>query len=263
MLDHGDNMESLLWSVLMLDHETTETLAEWLATSPTGVADDDWLILGDLNSYDKEDPIAALTAAGYTDLIGRFEGELAYSFVFDGQFGYLDYAMSSASLTSQVTGATEWHINADEPDIVDYNTSFRPPGQTSLFDPTTPFRASDHDAALVGLSLDSFDANLYAWPSTLWPANHKLRAAVVFATSGYRLVDSSIVGVTSSEADSGLGPKDRPGDIVEINDYLVLLRAERFSDEGRTYTIEVMLSDDGQVIFDTATIEVARRRWSG
>ncbi len=35
-------------------------LADWLATNPTGVDDSDWLIVGDLNSYDKEDPIAAL-----------------------------------------------------------------------------------------------------------------------------------------------------------------------------------------------------------
>ena len=217
--------------------------------------------MGDLNSYDKEDPIAALTAAGFTDLIGQFEGEYAYSFVFDGQFGYLDYVMSSASLTPQVTGAAEWHINADEPDIFDYNTSFRPPEQTALFDPTTPFRSSDHDVALVGLSLDSFDATVYAWPHRLWPANHRLRPVLVFATGGkWHLIDSTVVGITSSEADRGLGRRDRPGDTKIVKDYLVLLRAERFSPEGRTYTIDVMLTDDRQVVFDSVEVEVPRRR---
>ena len=30
------------------------------------------------------------------------------------------------SLVAQVTGVTEWHINADEPSVIDYNTEFKP-----------------------------------------------------------------------------------------------------------------------------------------
>mgnify|MGYP000234667227 CR=1 FL=1 len=37
--------------------------AAWLATDPTGSGDPDFLIIGDLNSYDKEDPIDVLKAA--------------------------------------------------------------------------------------------------------------------------------------------------------------------------------------------------------
>ena len=48
------------------------------------MTDDDWLIIGDLNSYDQEDPISRLQAAGYTDLIAEYQGEFAYSFVFSG-----------------------------------------------------------------------------------------------------------------------------------------------------------------------------------
>ncbi len=43
--------------------------------------------MGDLNSYDKEDPIDALIAGGYTDLLLRDQGEEAYSYVFDGLVG--------------------------------------------------------------------------------------------------------------------------------------------------------------------------------
>ena len=46
-------------------------LAAWLATDPTGTGDPDVLLIGDLNSYAKEDPIAALEGAGYTNLIFR------------------------------------------------------------------------------------------------------------------------------------------------------------------------------------------------
>lgn len=234
-------------------------LADWLATSPTGVADTDWMIVGDLNSYDHEAPIGVLESAGYTDLAGESGGEYAYSYVFDGQYGYLDYAMSSSSLTPQVTGATEWHINSDEPDIVDYDTSFKSATQAALFDPTTPFRSSDHDAVIVGLQLDGgIDAEARAVPKRLWPVNGLLRPVLVFAKGGWRLVDSEIVSVTSSEPDSGLHRRDRPNDIIVVGDKLVLLRAEEFTPEGRTYTIEVRLAGGGQIRFDDAVVTVGR-----
>ena len=48
-----------------------QILADWLRTDPTGSGDADYLIIGDLNSYDMEDPIDALKARGYTDLVLR------------------------------------------------------------------------------------------------------------------------------------------------------------------------------------------------
>ena len=89
-------------------------LADYLATDPTGSGDPDFLILGDLNSYRRETPITTLTGKGYTDLIEEHIGDDAYSFLFDGQLGYLDHALATQSLAAQVTGVTEWAINADE-----------------------------------------------------------------------------------------------------------------------------------------------------
>jgi uncharacterized protein len=128
-------------------------MAEWLRADPTGIADPDVLIVGDLNSYAMEDPIMALEEFGFTNLILEFVGPNAYSYVFDGQWGYLDHALGSASLLSQVTGVTEYHINADEPNVLDYNTNFKSAGQiASLFAPDE-FRASDHDPVIIGLDL--------------------------------------------------------------------------------------------------------------
>ena len=129
-----------------------QALVDWLAGNPTGAGDGDSLIIGDLNSYDKEDPIDAILAAGYSDLIYNYQGEYAYSYVFDGQTGYLDYALASDSLVSQVTGTTVWHINADEPDLIDYDMSFKLPAQDALYAPD-PYRSSDHDPVIVGLDL--------------------------------------------------------------------------------------------------------------
>jgi predicted extracellular nuclease len=137
-------------------HRTAQAneLAQWIqATVAPGAGDPDVLIVGDLNSYAGEDPIAALEAAGYTNLVKSFHGDDAYSYVFDGQWGYLDYVLTSASLTSQVTGAADAHHNADEPAVLDYNTEFKSAGQVvSLYAPDR-FRTSDHDPVLAAIDL--------------------------------------------------------------------------------------------------------------
>ncbi|WP_052436319.1 ExeM/NucH family extracellular endonuclease [Georgenia sp. SUBG003] len=133
-----------------------EAIADFLAGDPTGSGDPDHLVIGDLNSYDLEDPIAALQAAGYTDLVRQFGGEEAYGYVFDGMVGYLDHALSNESLTSQVTGTAEWHINADEPDILDYNLDF---GRSADYWTGDAYRSSDHDPVLIGLDLSGKPGN--------------------------------------------------------------------------------------------------------
>jgi len=127
-------------------------LVNWLAADATGTGEDDVLVIGDLNSYDKEDPIDALIAGGYSDLVAEFGGEFAYSYVFSGEWGYLDYAMANESLRPWITETTVWHINADEPDILDYNLDFKKPPQQALYEPNA-YRASDHDPVIIGLDL--------------------------------------------------------------------------------------------------------------
>lgn len=138
-----------------------QALVDWLATDPTGSGDPDFLVIGDLNSYAMEDPVTAIqagsddtagTADDFRNLIKQFVGTYAYSYTFDGQAGYLDHALANATLAPQVTGAAEWHINSDEPDVVDYDTSFKGPQQEALYEPNT-YRCSDHDSVLTGLFL--------------------------------------------------------------------------------------------------------------
>jgi hypothetical protein len=138
-----------------------QALVDWLATDPTDSGDPDFLIIGDLNSYAMEDPIDAIKAGSddtagtgddWTNLIAQYQGTYAYSYVFDGQAGYLDHGMANASLSGQVTGAADWHINADEPDVLDYDTSFKPAAQDALYEPNA-YRSSDHDALVIGLDL--------------------------------------------------------------------------------------------------------------
>ncbi len=133
--------------------------ANWLATDPTSSGDPDFLLIGDFNAYLMEDPITALQSAGYMDLIDTFVGADAYSFVFQGQSGYLDHALSNPSLTSQVAGTTEWHANADEPIVLDYNTEFKSPNHVITLYAPDAYRSSDHDPLIVGLELDSTVCN--------------------------------------------------------------------------------------------------------
>ncbi len=128
-------------------------LAQWLASDPTGTGDPDVLIVGDLNSYAKEDPITALINAGFVNLIEQFNGAYAYSYVFDGQWGYLDHALGSAALVPQVANVADWHINADEPSVLDYNTDFKSAGQIASLYAANEFRIADHDPVLVDLNL--------------------------------------------------------------------------------------------------------------
>ncbi|NER38424.1 MAG: ExeM/NucH family extracellular endonuclease [Oscillatoria sp. SIO1A7] len=143
-------------------NQAAQDLTAWLATDPTGSGDADFLTLGDLNAYAQEDPIATIKNAGYTNLIEKFNGADAYSFVFDGQIGYLDHALANTSLTPQVTGVGEWHINADEPNVFDYNDNTvdagedasNPPRNIPALYEANVFRSSDHDPVLIGLNLN-------------------------------------------------------------------------------------------------------------
>jgi uncharacterized repeat protein (TIGR01451 family) len=142
-------------------------LLTWLTNTVVPAAGDpDVLLLGDFNAYGQEDPITTLAGDGYVDLMTSLLGAGAYSYVFDGQLGHLDYALASSGLASQVTGVGAWHINADEIPLFDYSDEIRDTGEAAfeekpdgsalvpprvLFETASPYRASDHDPVLVGL----------------------------------------------------------------------------------------------------------------
>ncbi|MCB0080021.1 MAG: ExeM/NucH family extracellular endonuclease, partial [Caldilineaceae bacterium] len=235
-----------------------EALVDWLATDPTNSGDADFLIMGDLNSYDKEDPIDAIrngaddqlgTGDDYTDLVFQFLGENAYSYVFDGQIGYLDHALANVDLLDDVAGVTIWHINADEPDLIDYDTSFKQPAQDAIYAPDA-YRASDHDPVIVGLSVCDEIAptiEVSVSPDSLWPPNHKYVSVTATVNAADNFDQNPIVtfiSATSNEPDDGTGNGDQPNDIVVIDDTHFDLRAERAGNgNGRIYTITYQVTD--------------------
>ncbi|MFJ1256316.1 ExeM/NucH family extracellular endonuclease [Cupriavidus sp. CuC1] len=130
-------------------------LADWLATSPTGVPDDGKLVIGDLNSYAREDPIRLLAERGYADMIARFTeaGGHAYSYVFRGEAGYIDHALADAGAASRILAARHWHINADEPISLAYALAHKSEAQQQSFYAPDAYRSSDHDPLVVDLAM--------------------------------------------------------------------------------------------------------------
>jgi hypothetical protein len=130
--------------------DAARELSDWLADDPTGSGGSDVLLVGDFNAHGQEDPLRLLRQRGYVDTIAQFAGTEAYSFVYAGASGRLDHALASASLAPRVVGAAEWHINADELGVFDYNLEYKSERRRGLFR-ADPFRSSDHDPLIVGL----------------------------------------------------------------------------------------------------------------
>ncbi len=143
--DHGDGQGC--WNATRV--QQARELRTFANQVKAAAGDNDVLAIGDFNAYGMEDPIRELTANGFINEIQQHIGTTAYSYVFDGQSGYLDHALVSTSLDAQVNNVAEWHINADEPSVIDYNTEFKP---QDLYSPS-PYRASDHDPVVIGLNL--------------------------------------------------------------------------------------------------------------
>ena len=121
------------------------------ATVAASAGDPDVLVIGDLNAHGFEDPIKVFTDGGYVNQLERYVRPtgMPYSFIFDGESGYLDHALASASLSSQVSGSSEFHNNADEPSVIDYNLDGKP---QDLY-VNNAYRASDHDPVIITLDL--------------------------------------------------------------------------------------------------------------
>ena len=139
-----------------------EAMVDWLENTTYFPDVENVLIIGDLNSYDKEDPIdmiklgaddTADTDDDYFDMMYEIHGEEAYGYVFDGQMGYLDYAMANTALADNVADVNFWHINADEPSLIDYDMTYKLPAQDALYAPDA-YRSSDHDPVTVTLTLN-------------------------------------------------------------------------------------------------------------
>lgn len=130
--------------------EAVRALDLWLKSDPTGAGTAHRILLGDFNSYTREDPLRLLRSLGWRDAVPvRDASHRHHSFVYRGLAGALDHALLSPGLVATVLAAQSWAINSDESEWFDYNLERRPP---TVYRPL-PFAASDHDPLIVVLDL--------------------------------------------------------------------------------------------------------------
>lgn len=150
--------------------KAVDQIVQWLAKNPTQVPKQNALLVGDMNSYAKEEPILSFEKANYKVLLNDAkvgQGVEAYSYVFgvasdangNGGAGNLDHAIADAALYPKVVRTFAWHINADEPTVLDYNEEYKTDEQKALFYAEDAYRSSDHDPVIVDLDLNGKDSS--------------------------------------------------------------------------------------------------------
>ena len=140
------------------------------------------LLVGDFNSYAKEDPIRVLTdyapasserkirsashtflgeqayeqmgqevgkSYGLVDLNVKFNQAKAISYSYEAELGTLDYALANPVLAEKVVAVADWHINSYESNLFEYGRGFT----GDMIKSDNPFSASDHDPIIVDLKL--------------------------------------------------------------------------------------------------------------
>lgn len=110
--------------------------------------DSDVLIVGDLNSYSKEDPIRLLEDGGFINQLQRYSPQgYSYAYNSNGSYavGYLDHSLASPSMHGQIVDAQPFHINADEPRALNI--------EKGMPQPDNMYGCSDHNPIVTALLL--------------------------------------------------------------------------------------------------------------
>lgn len=162
------------------------TLGKALANlQGTGALPERLMIMGDLNAYSAEDPIAVLTGydeseRGYTIMTARNTGMdggnsvaattfdyhnvaeahdpdgFSYWFYNSGEVGSLDHILVNEAFNGDIVDAAHWHINAVEAYQLQYDQALQyyPDENGYAFTDIGPYRSSDHDPFLVSMQLE-------------------------------------------------------------------------------------------------------------
>lgn len=130
-------------------------VANWLHTDPTGQQAEYTILGGDLNSYQKEDPIVILQSQGFGNLAEKYLTEKNWTASYRGYVGSLDYILTNPEASKKATGLTQWHINSIQSPWYDYNIEWIKPDEQkpSHFYSPTPVASSDHDIVIAGFDL--------------------------------------------------------------------------------------------------------------
>jgi predicted extracellular nuclease len=112
-------------------------LAPWVQERADKLAAGLGLIVGDLNAYRMEDPVQRLLMEGFHDLTAVPGTGFQFSYVFRGEAGTLDHALSTRALVRLVVGAGIPNINSGFPRRMTLEPDW--------------LGASDHDPVVIDL----------------------------------------------------------------------------------------------------------------
>jgi len=251
----------------------------------------DRVIVGDLNSYGKEDPILVLTenSTGKTIMSARDtfigdkpqfsvsgdpkkitttygyinavplkdaeRGDYTWSYSYDDEIGSLDHILISPSLETRLIDAVDWHINAPESSLYDYNTEYKGDNYENFY-VDDAYRSSDHDSAIISLSYE------YGEVGEGEPVLLTIDSSIV--TVPYVLPEGALVG---DVAQISLSSETDMTDIVLpsvtlTEDNQLLTKFEVFGLSAGTYTAKMTLTRDDGVLSSftkSMNIEVAKK----
>lgn len=169
--------------------------ASWLANHPTGVEDEDIILVGDINAYAMEEPMQAFADAGFANVLPTLDGDnLSYSYNFQGRMGSLDHALASPSLMAKVVAATDWHINADEPRVLDYNLEFKTQEQQASWYAEHAYRASDHDPVIVAIKAEPKPSEEFSGEFTAISGSFQPKNFTIELPADFDYLDIELVG---------------------------------------------------------------------
>ncbi|MBR9727372.1 ExeM/NucH family extracellular endonuclease [Shewanella intestini] len=311
--------DAVKWTSSAPDLDKQGSCAEFRVSGAVQLAeemekiDGDKIILGDLNSYAKEDAILVLTenprnktlttashtfigtkpqfnldgspvninkTYGYVDILSKvFEqkGKTAWSYSYNDELGSLDHILISPSLEERVLDATDWHINAAESSLYDYNMEYKCDDDedsetdnkcddnnlVNKFYAPDHFRSSDHDPALVSLSYlpGETDAGRSMYLTKL---NKLVKVPYSIPEAAGALAgDVATIKITPQNDDDrlDLGQLVEPN-VVLTKDGTTLVNFEVFGAPSAEYSAKVELLRDGEVVPGsglTFDLEIANR----
>lgn len=248
----------------------------------------DKIILGDLNAYGKEDPVLVLTqnprnktivsashtflgpkpqfnedgsptvitkTYGYIDIVGekfKEKGKTPWSYSFSDEIGSLDHILISPSLKDRVVDATDWHVNAAETGLYDYQNSFKGSidgtGAHKFYKPDI-YRASDHDPALITLSYKPGDADANV-PLNLPKLRKLIKVPYQIPTDiSAQVGDVATISMSPVDDEQRLDLTQMVlPNVVLSNDATALVNFEVFGAPSAIYNVSVSLMRDGQLV---------------
>ncbi|WP_133405711.1 ExeM/NucH family extracellular endonuclease [Parashewanella tropica] len=253
----------------------------------------DKIILGDLNAYGKEDPVLVLTenprnktivtashtflgpkpqfnkdgspatitkTYGYIDIVGekfKEKGKTPWSYSFSDEIGSLDHILVSPSLKDRVIDATDWHVNAAETGLYDYQTRFK--GKTDIatdigtlshkFYKNDIYRASDHDPALISLRYKPGDADKDV--ALKLPKLRKLIRVPYQIPAGVKTEKGDVAVISMKPEDDeqrlDLSQMVLPN-VVISKDNTALINFEVFGAPSATFNVTVSIKRNGKIL---------------